>query len=249
MSNPNLKATNPKDALGVGRLPLDLIPDTGLAYAALAFLEGALKYGKFNWRVAGVRWSVYEAALKRHLQKLKEGEWADPKTRVPHLGSMVACLLIIADAQAQGKFIDDRPPSFEDASEFIDLFTEDVAHLKKLFKDYNPKQYTIEDTRYEQGARESTDSGSPQVPLERSVPREDAQSLPGRDTGRLVFQFQGGPVGGVEVVKFDTFTEKAGETKYHPIQITENGEFIGLCNYVNCAASQCIANRVAQGQI
>jgi len=57
------KPTNPKDALAVSKLPLHLVPDTVKLYAALAFAEGAAKYGGYNWRVAGVHASVYRSAL------------------------------------------------------------------------------------------------------------------------------------------------------------------------------------------
>ena len=55
MSGPVVKASNPKDAIGSRKLMLHVVPSTVDIYAALGFTEGALKYGKFNWRVAGVR--------------------------------------------------------------------------------------------------------------------------------------------------------------------------------------------------
>lgn len=104
------KASNPKDAQASNRLPLDLVPDTVEVYAALAFAEGAAKYGAYNWRTAGVRASVYHAALKRHLAKWHNGERADQKTGVPHLASVIACAGILLDAELCGKLTDDRPP-------------------------------------------------------------------------------------------------------------------------------------------
>jgi hypothetical protein len=105
------KPMNPKDAIADGRLPLALVPDTVPAYASIAFAEGALKYGAYNWRVTGVRMSVYIAAIRRHLVRLQNGEWADPKTGVPHLASVIAGAGIILDARACGKLNDDRPPA------------------------------------------------------------------------------------------------------------------------------------------
>lgn len=140
------KDTNPKDTIGATKLPLDLVPDTAIAYMALAFLEGALKYGRYNWRVAGVRWSIYQSAFERHRMKVANGEWADPKTKVPHLASMMACLAIILDAHTCGKLIDDRPPRCLPVSGLIDGMAHDVAYLKELFKDCTPHQYTIEDS-------------------------------------------------------------------------------------------------------
>ena len=140
------KETNPKDAIGSGKLPMELVPDTIEAEVALAYLEGALKYGRFNWRVAGVRASVYRAALRRHLAKWWNGQDRDPKTRVKHLASIIACAGILLDAELCGMLTDDRPPAVP-MDKLIDEADAMVAHLKALFKDHNPKQYTIEDTK------------------------------------------------------------------------------------------------------
>lgn len=141
---PDWKETNPKDAIGSDKLPLHLVPASLEAYASLAFLEGALKYGKFNWRIAGVRLSIYIDALKRHTKKLEDGEWDDAKTGVPHLASIIACAGIPLDAKECGKLTDDRAPRGK-ASELIDRLAAQVVKLKNLFKDHNPKQYTIAD--------------------------------------------------------------------------------------------------------
>ncbi len=150
---------NPKDAIGQGKLPMHLVPTAVTRYAALAFAEGALKYGKYNWRVAGVRMSIYLDALHRHLAKLQDGEWADgdsmdpdaegnPQgTQVPHLANIIACAGIILDAWECAKLTDDRPPVNSVASENTDLGQKHIAHLKALFASYSPHQHTIADAR------------------------------------------------------------------------------------------------------
>ena len=140
------KQSNPKDAIGSTKLPVNLVPDTLLVEAAPAFLEGAVKYGTCNWRIAGVRASIYKAALLRHLMKWWNGQDRDPKTRVKHLASVIACAGILLDADLCGKLTDDRPPSAP-VDKLIDESDEIVAHLKELFKDHNPKHYTIKDTQ------------------------------------------------------------------------------------------------------
>lgn len=140
------KPTNPKDLLGAGKLPMDLVPDTINAEVALSFLEGALKYGRFNWRVAGVRSSIYAAAMRRHQAKWWNGQDEDPKTRVKHLASIIACAGILLDAELCNKLNDDRPPAVNMDS-LIDGMDEKVAHLKQLFSEHSPKQYTIADTK------------------------------------------------------------------------------------------------------
>ena len=89
------KLSNPKDRIATTRLDLSLFPMTAVVYGALAFVEGDLKYGGFNWRVAGVSVSTYVAALLRHVSKWYNGELEDNVTGVPHLASAIACLSVI----------------------------------------------------------------------------------------------------------------------------------------------------------
>lgn len=138
---------NPKDAIGNTKLMMDCVPDSAFVGMALAFVEGLLKYGKFNWRAFPVCFSIYDAAGMRHRAKLRAGEWADPKTRVPHVYSMMACYAIIGDARLSGTLIDDRPPAQPALLAEIDkLDVEIQAALKEMFKEHDPKHWTIMDT-------------------------------------------------------------------------------------------------------
>lgn len=144
-AEPGSKPTNPKDALAVTKLPLHLVPDTIEAYAALAFAEGAAKYGAYNWRVAGVLASVYHSAMKRHLASWHNGEEADPVTGVPHLASVIACAGILLDAKLCGKLTDDRPPAAA-IGEHIRSAEAEVAKVLALFADRRPRHFTIADS-------------------------------------------------------------------------------------------------------
>lgn len=138
------KDTNPKDAIGVRKLPIGLVPSTGINLAAVAFLEGAMKYGRYNWRVAGVKSSIYYDAAMRHLEKYWNGEEYDWETDVPHLASAIACLMIIVDAKACHKLDDDRPPFADVNAQIHDL--EDIANgVRNRFADRKPYQWTIND--------------------------------------------------------------------------------------------------------
>lgn len=137
------KDTNPKDAVGSTKLPLHLVPSLTVAYAAVAHLNGALKYGKANWREAGVRASIYIDAAMRHLAAWAEGEEDDPDDGVPHLAAVLACVGIILDARAAGKLTDDRSLENPGFREEVAKLTKHVGRLKKLHKKYNPKHFTI----------------------------------------------------------------------------------------------------------
>ncbi len=141
-----LKNTNPKDAIGSSKLPVHLFPTTVKYYACLALLDGALKYGRANWRKAGVRASIYYDACNRHLDRWFEGEDIDPDSGLPHLAHAIACLSIIVDATVKGNLKDDRmyPTNFED---MLKKLTPHINKLKKQHKGKSPKHWTKEDGR------------------------------------------------------------------------------------------------------
>ncbi len=140
------KLTNPKDFVGSDKLPFHLWPETATLLGALGLLDGALKYGRSNWRVAGVRASIYYDACRRHLNKWFEGEDQDPDSGLPHLSHALACLAIIVDAQAAKKLNDDRMVKGGYIA-MVDELTPNVARLKALHKDKKPRHYTIEDNK------------------------------------------------------------------------------------------------------
>jgi hypothetical protein len=138
---------NPKDVLGSMKLPLSLVPQTAIAQCALALLDGALKYGRWNWRPPGppIRVSVYLDACRRHLAKFEGGIEMDPDSGRPHLAHALATLVILIDAIACRNFIDDRPPDAVDLEAMFAELTPEVARLIERHKDKHPHHYTIED--------------------------------------------------------------------------------------------------------
>lgn len=142
---PELKPSNPKDAIGSGKLPLHLWPESATALGVLGLLDGMLKYGRTNWRVAGVRASIYVDAAKRHLNKWFEGQDNDVDSGLPHFAHALACIAILIDAEAAGTMTDDRMVA-GGYVELLDRLTPHVARLKALHADKDPKHYTIADT-------------------------------------------------------------------------------------------------------
>jgi hypothetical protein len=136
-------AENPKDTVGSTKLPLHLWPTTASAVGCIALLNGALKYGRSNWRVVGVRASIYVDACHRHLAAWFEGEECDEEG-VPHLGAALACLAILVDCSAAGKLRDDRqfPGGHR---EFLAGLSPLVARLQEQHSGKSPKHCTIGD--------------------------------------------------------------------------------------------------------
>ncbi len=115
---------NPKTSQGMKKPPLGYVPSTAILHEAMAFKDGAKKYGPANWREKGVSSSVYFHAALRHLYSWWEGEECAEDSGAHHLGHARACLAILLDAAAAGKLNDDRPPSIPYSQMVKDLTEE-----------------------------------------------------------------------------------------------------------------------------
>lgn len=144
IADPKLKASNPKSIIGSDKMPFHLWPETATILGVLGLLDGALKYGRTNFRVAGVKASTYYDAIRRHLNKWMEGEDTDPDSGLPHFAHILASVAILVDAQAAGVLNDDRMVQ-GGYVEMLNELTPHVARLKALHADKNPKHYTIAD--------------------------------------------------------------------------------------------------------
>lgn len=123
-----IKKENPKDSVGTGKVPVSTIPAPVIAEVGLAMLEGARKYGRHNFRIAGVRASIYyDAVVSRHLPAWWEGQDEDPDTctldadgnpipgtGLSHITKAIAALVVLRDAMMNQMWVDDRPPPFRD---------------------------------------------------------------------------------------------------------------------------------------
>lgn len=111
---------------------------------ALGLLDGALKYGRTNWRATPVRASIYVDAARRHLAAWYEGEDADRDSGIPHLGHALACLAILVDADACHTLLDDR--QFQGGyRKLLEKLTPHVKRLQALHEGKDPHHYTIAD--------------------------------------------------------------------------------------------------------
>ena len=139
------KETNPKDAVGVTKAPLSVLPMQVVYEAALGMYEGALKYGAFNYRLAGVRASVYYDAAERHLNQWWEGEDIDPDSGLNHITKAITTLMVMRDAMLNDKFTDDRPPKILN-QDWMRNYNDKVKQLQAKYPDPVPR-YTWKDTK------------------------------------------------------------------------------------------------------
>ena len=135
----DMKLTNPKDMVGVRKAPMSTVPANVLAEIGVAMLEGSVKYGRHNYRAAGVRASVYYDAVMRHLMSWWEGEDMDPDSGMNHITKALSCLVVLRDAQMQQMYTDDRPPK---SKVFYEELHQKSAIILDKYSDRNPKHYT-----------------------------------------------------------------------------------------------------------
>ena len=127
-------AENPKEAIGMSKPPTSVLPwpvlmQVGRARSdgrvpalaalhvptlylvALGLAEGALKYGRHNYRVVGsILASVYFDATGRHIDALLVGQDTDPDSGLYHGIKAICSTVVLYDAILKGTFNDDRPP-------------------------------------------------------------------------------------------------------------------------------------------
>jgi hypothetical protein len=137
---------NPKDAIGSDKIPVHLFPQAAVYMGALGNLDGALKYGRNNWRASKIRYTVYLDALKRHSDALLEGEDEDPDSGLHHLCHILATAGIMADALGNDTLIDDRNYKGSFWRGFVEKLTGHVKRLKEKHKGKSPKHYTVKDS-------------------------------------------------------------------------------------------------------
>lgn len=114
---------NPKDLIGAKKVDLSLFPPVAHIYGALGMMNGAGKYGPYNWRDPSkkIQMMIYLSALQRHISALIDGEDIAQDSKLPHLAHIIAGAGILADATEGGWVIDNRPPKGQ-AAEVLEKF-------------------------------------------------------------------------------------------------------------------------------
>lgn len=101
---------NPKTGSGALKVPLQWVPPSAIHYLAMAYADGAAKYGPYNWREKMVPSMTYVGAMMRHIGEYVDGVNITHDSKVHPLAHVMACCAIILDAESIGMLIDDRPP-------------------------------------------------------------------------------------------------------------------------------------------
>jgi hypothetical protein len=117
------------------------VPPRALAHVALAFADGGMKYGPYNWHKEKITASVYYGAALRHLNAWWEGEEVASDGVAHHLAHACACLLMILDTMHTEWLQDNRPPS---TGSYTDLLAELGSHLTEL-RDRDCTKFDVHD--------------------------------------------------------------------------------------------------------
>lgn len=102
---------NPKDRIGSKKVSTFCVPDAALFHLGTALMDGARKYGAYNWRDEAIQASIYLDAIQRHRALYAAGEDVADDSKVKHLAHIMGCCAILIDAELHGKLIDDRKVS------------------------------------------------------------------------------------------------------------------------------------------
>ena len=141
------KDTNPKDAIGTKKWrQFMVVPRQVLWEVGVGMLEGALKYGRHNYRGAGVRASVYCDAALGHIEQFIEGEDIDQDSGLSHVTKAICSLVVLRDAMMNDFWTDDRPPKIANLDALRDRLQRKVEENFERWADKAPHHYTeVED--------------------------------------------------------------------------------------------------------
>ena len=119
--------TNPKHTRGIKKYPMSPVPAPVMGELGVAMLEGALKYGYYNFRNVDISASTYYDAANRHINSWWEGQDIDPDSGINHITKAIASLVLMRDAVMNDRLIDDRPPAAKEKWEaHLNTLTENI---------------------------------------------------------------------------------------------------------------------------
>lgn len=121
-----IKVENPKEKYGKAKVGLDALSVNVLFELGTAMHEGALKYGKFNYRDSNIRSSIYYNATLRHLMLWYNGEDIDPDSGISHIVKAMSSLHVLRDSMIEGSIVDDRPHSTHCTADAMSLIVQGI---------------------------------------------------------------------------------------------------------------------------
>src|SRR3972149_1835086 len=131
-SQGDIMSENPKDLLGVKKVPVNLIPPVAIIQEAMAMKfgayltkrkDGTTGYGPYNWREGQIQLSIYLAAIMRHWLAYLDGEDLASDSGVHSVAHIRAIPLKRWEDTIHVNLIDDRPIKGK-AAQLLEAFKE-----------------------------------------------------------------------------------------------------------------------------
>lgn len=92
------------------KLMYDLVPPAALEGLVRILTYGAQKYAPYNWmKVRPIE--RYYAALMRHLEAVRKGEWLDPESGHPHMDHVMCNVVFLRELWAEEKMKENEKKS------------------------------------------------------------------------------------------------------------------------------------------
>tara|TARA_R100001143_G_C3360997_1_gene135687 strand:- start:19544 stop:20227 length:684 start_codon:yes stop_codon:yes gene_type:complete len=139
---------NPKyiEAQKRGKVDYSTIPWEIIGQLAQAMMEGAGKYGRFNFLEDEIEARTYIAAIGRHLfgdpstgsAGWVNGEDIDEESGLPHLIKVMACCMLVEAAKLHGKLIDNRMET--ESLTILEEASEVTPEVHDHLQDFIPKE-------------------------------------------------------------------------------------------------------------
>lgn len=124
---------NPKYAQGIRKFTMCVVPACVLGEVGVAMLEGAYKYGAYNYRQTKIDASTYYDSTMRHVMSWWEGEDMDPDSGLHHITKAITSLVVLRDSMINDMIIDDRPPAVK--ANWKDALNAVAANLHEKYGD------------------------------------------------------------------------------------------------------------------
>lgn len=130
-----------------GKTRHDLVPAYAQEQYAKVLTEGGKKYGDHNWQ-KGMAWSKVIASMKRHVQRLEEGEDFDPETGCLHSAHIMCNAAFLTQYYKIYPQGDDRPHAYLNmpriALDIDEVIADWVGHWTKHHKQDLPQFWNFD---------------------------------------------------------------------------------------------------------
>jgi hypothetical protein len=88
----------------------DLLPMDAVEQVVKVLTRGAEKYAERNWE-RGMKWSICQGSMMRHLARMAKGEIRDPESGLPHTAHIACNALFLGAYELRGlSRLDDIEP-------------------------------------------------------------------------------------------------------------------------------------------